>query len=75
MRYKDKVAIRRYLREYRELDGTAKGLQTSLKAMNPLYGLSDKEKEKFLKWLNADDRKYLKKANSYYHALADKYLK
>ena len=75
MRYGDKAAVRRYLKEYAKLDGTKKGLKQSMKAMNPLYGLSNAEKKQFLKWITADDRKYLNKANRYYHALADRYLR
>ena len=36
MRYKDHAAIRRYLREYAQLDGTKKGLQQSMKAMKAM---------------------------------------
>ena len=75
LRYKDRAAIKRYLKEYAQLDGTKKGLQQSMKAMNPLYGLSKEEQKQFLKWITADDRKYLQKANRYFHALADKYIK
>ena len=69
MRYNDKAAIRRYLKEYAQLDGTRKGLETSLKAMEPLHGLSKDEKRQFMKWLTDDDKKYLKKAMKYYAEL------
>ena len=69
MRYNDKAAIRRYLKEYAQLDGTRKGLETSLKAMEPLHGLSKAEKRQFMKWLTDDDKKYLKKAMKYYAEL------
>ena len=75
MRYKDREAIRRYLREYAKLDGTRQGLKTSIKAMSPLHGLSKAEKKQFLKWLTADDKKYLRRAERYFHALADKFLR
>ena len=75
MRHKDKAAIRRYLREYAKLDGTKKGLQQSMKAMDPLHGLSKEEKKQFLKWITAEDRKYLRRAERYFHALADKFLR
>ena len=74
MRYKDRAAVRRYLREYAQLDGTKKGLQQSMKAMNPLFGLSKEEQKQFLKWINDDDRQYLRKANRYFHALTDRYI-
>jgi len=69
MKYKDKDAIKRYLREYAQLDGTAQGLKSSLKAMNPLFGLSNAEKAQFLKWISEDDKKYLHKAEKYYREL------
>ncbi|MBQ7674304.1 MAG: hypothetical protein IJT36_07315, partial [Alphaproteobacteria bacterium] len=56
-------------REYAKLDGTPQGLKTSLKAMNPLNGLSKDEKKKFLKWISADDKKFLRRAMKYYQDL------
>ena len=70
LRYKDKAAMKRYLKEYAELDGTMKGFKSSIKAMDPLHGLSVKEKKQFLKWLSEDDKKFLKKAMKYYRELA-----
>ena len=75
MRYKDKAAIRRYLREYMKLDGTKNGLQQSMRNMNPLHGLNGTEKKQFIKWLSKEDRKYLRKADRYYHSLTDRFLK
>ena len=69
MRYNDKAAIRRYLQEYAKLDGTTQGLKNSIKAMQPLHGLSASEKRDFLKWLSDDDKKYLHKAEKYYREL------
>ena len=37
--------------------------------MEPLHGLSKAEKIQFMKWLNDDDKKYLKKAMKYYSEL------
>ena len=70
LRYKDKAAMKRYLQEYAQLDGTRKGFEKSIKAMDPLSGLSVKEKKQFLKWLSEDDKKFLKKAMKYYRELA-----
>ena len=75
LRYKDRAAIKRYLKEYAQLDRTKKGLQQSMKAMNPLHGLSKEEQKQFLKWITADDRKYLQKANKYFHAVADRFIR
>jgi len=69
MKYKDKESVKHYLQEYAQLDGTAQGLKSSLKAMNPLFGLSNAEKAQFLKWISEDDKKYLHKAEKYYREL------
>ena len=57
MRYKDQA---RYLREYSELDGTPQGLKQSMKAITPLFGMSEKEVKQFMKWMTSDDRKMLR---------------
>ena len=75
LRYKDKAAIRRYLKEYAKVDGTKKGLQQSMKAMSPLFGLSKDEKKQFLKWITADDRKYLRRADKYFRELTSRFLR
>ena len=64
MRYNDKEAIQRYLKEYRELDGTPQGLKQSMKAMNPLFGMNEEDKKKFMKWITPEDRKALKIASA-----------
>ena len=43
--------------------------------MDPLHGLNEKEKKQFMRWLTPSDRKYLRKAERYYHKLADKYIR
>ena len=75
LRFNDKAAIKQSLREYAALDGTPQGLKASMKSMNPLYGLSKDEQKKFMRWISQEDRKYLRKANTYYHRLADKYIR
>ena len=75
LRFNDRQAIRQCLREYSALDGTKQSLKASMKSMNPLYGLTQDEKKKFLKWISQDDRLYLRKADKYYHHLADKYIR
>ncbi|MBQ9904904.1 MAG: hypothetical protein IJM47_08985, partial [Synergistaceae bacterium] len=74
LRFNDREAVRRFLREYTQADGTKQGLKASMKAMNPLHGLSEKEKAQFLRWITPDDRKYLRKAMRYFHQLADRYI-
>ncbi len=75
LRYNDGEALRRFLREYTQADGTKQGLKQSMKAMNPLHGLSEKEKKQFMRWISADDRKYLRKAERYFHQLADRFIR
>ncbi|MBR2208010.1 MAG: hypothetical protein IJ859_04290, partial [Synergistaceae bacterium] len=69
LRYNDKAAMKRYLREYAQLGGTSKDLKKSIEAMMPLHGLNTKERQQFMKWLSEDDKKYLKKAMKYYQDL------
>ena len=45
LRYNDREAVRRFLREYQQADGTKQGLKASMKAMDPLHGLNEKEKK------------------------------
>lgn len=66
IRYKDKEAARKYLTEYAQLGGTSKGLEQSLKAMNPLNGLNKEEQVEFVKSLNSEDRAKLIRAIRYY---------
>lgn len=75
LRYNDRAAVRRFLKEYNDADGSKQGLKSSMNAMNPLHGLSEKEKKQFMRWISADDRKYLRKAERYFHQLADRFLR
>ena len=75
MRYNDKAAIQRYMQEYKRLEGTDKGFKASMRAMDPLWGLSKDDQKRFMRWINDDDRKYLQKAQRYYRRMAGKYVK
>ena len=75
LRLDDKDAVRQYLKEYYRLNGSRQGLKTSMRNLNPLHGLSRQEQAQFLRWISPDDRKYLNRANSYFHKLADKFLR
>ena len=75
LRYKDNDAIRRLLKEYKQLDGSKQGFKSSMKHMDPLAGLSKNELKQFLKWITPEERKSLSKAKRYFHQLTDKYLK
>jgi len=66
LRYKDIKSAEHYLDEYVALGGTAQGLMTSVKAMNPLYGMSQLDKMQFLDSLDSEDMAKLDKAINYY---------
>lgn len=67
IRFEDKEAARRYLKEYAVLGGTAQGLRTSLTNMEPLHGLSTTEKTAFLKSLTEDERRRWKQSVRFYN--------
>jgi hypothetical protein len=69
MRYGDKKATDKYLQEYVTLGGNAKGIEKSLDALNPLYGLSGGNKRKFLESLKPDEEKQLQMAQEFYKEL------
>lgn len=67
IRFEDKEAAKRYLREYAVLGGTAQGLQTSLRNMEPLHGLTTAEKTAFMRSLSEDERRRLTQAVKFYN--------
>lgn len=66
VRYKDKEAARQALTEYAELGGTNRGLEQSLKTMNPMYGLNKEEQVEFIQYLDTEERGKLLRAIKYY---------
>ena len=82
LRLHDKKTAREAILEYKKIAGNKKdsskieqGLKTSLNSMNPLYGLGEDEKKKFMRWLDAEDKKYLQRAERYFHSLTDRFLR
>lgn len=69
LRYGDLDAARRYLAEYKALDGTPQGLRQSLEQLDPLAGMKDSERQAFLHTLTADDRARLAKAREFYQSV------
>jgi hypothetical protein len=69
VRYKDTKAARKYLLEYAALGGTSKGLEQSLRTMDPLYGLSKDDKISFIKSLNGEEKQKLVRAMMYYQGV------
>ena len=70
VRYKDKKAALKYLDEYFENGGTAKGITQSIEMLNPMYGYTSKDTiakgQEFVKSLSDDEKEKLKVAISYY---------
>ncbi len=67
IRYGDKKAAEKYLLQYVELGGTAKGLNTSLRNMDPLFGMTETEQIVFVKdWLDDEGRRKLFLADDFY---------
>ena len=71
IRFNDKTAMQRALKEYysQDVGGSEKGLMTSLRNMNPLFGISDDKLILFSKWISHDDKPYIDRAQSYYKKL------
>ena len=67
IRYKDEEALRKYMYEYFTLGGTAKGIEESLDRMNPLSGLSKRDRSLFEQSLSSDQVKRLEKAMEFYY--------
>jgi hypothetical protein len=55
IRYGDNESAGKYLEKYFSDGGTVNGITKSLMAMEPLYGMSDKEQNEFLDSLNKDE--------------------
>jgi hypothetical protein len=67
VRYGDDKAAKKYLLKYIQMGGTKEGMERSFQAMNPLYGLNEKEREAFVGSLNKKDRKKLVVALKFYN--------
>lgn len=70
IRYKDKETALKYLEEYFENGGTAKGISQSIAMLNPMYGYTSKDTiekgQAFVKSLSNDEKDKLKIAMNYY---------
>jgi len=67
LKFRDKIAADKYLREYVSLGGTKKGLNNSLRRMHPLGGLSKKDIGEFSKSLDEEDNRRLNMAIKFYN--------
>ena len=70
IRIKDQKAALKYIDEYFEKGGTAKGIKQSLCMLNPMYGFTGKETaekgEAFIASLDSEQKEKLKIAQRYY---------
>jgi hypothetical protein len=71
MRYDDKKAVQKYMAEYYAAGGTYQGMNTSLKSMHPLSGLSKEDEWRFIEWLykDPDGEERLERAIDHYYDL------
>ena len=70
IRYKDKKAALKYLDQYFENGGTAKGIKQSIAALSPMYGFTSKDTiekgEEFIASLTDEQKEKLQVAQDYY---------
>ena len=74
----DNKSFRHYLKEfiresYKAGTDWQKGLESSVKALKPLQGLSDLQKMQFMHWLSPEDRKIYRNAMKFYMRLGAKF--
>ena len=74
----DYTRMRKYLKDYYKESLLAdidpqKGIESSIKAMKPLQGLSEEQKIQFMRWLSKDDRKIYYNAIKFYQRLGAKF--
>jgi hypothetical protein len=69
LRFGDQASAKRWLTAYQLRGGTAKGLETSLRNMHPLAGLTKEEAVGFVQQLTPDEQRTLVRALHYYQAL------
>jgi len=73
LKYGDKESAQKLKEMFMQAGGKDKGFEQSLKAMEPLAGLSKEDKKKFLESLTNEQKQELEKANAYYNrVLANK---
>lgn len=69
LKLKDKKSANKYVKEYFKLGGTSSGLLKSISTLDPLNGLSEKDKRDFVETLTTDERKELNLAILYFNKL------
>ena len=71
LKYGDKAAVKKYMQKYIELGGTEKGYKTSMKSLDPLYGLNTNEKTEFMRTLTPQEKETFKRAKKFYDETLD----
>lgn len=66
LRYNDTKAFEKYLQEYVLLGGTSKGLNQSLRSLDPFYGLKGDEGKEFYDSLTPQEQVKAKRAMEFY---------
>jgi len=66
LRYGDLKAARKYLGKYADFGGSLQGMETSVKAASPMWGISANDREAFVKGLSAEEKKTLERASTWY---------
>jgi hypothetical protein len=69
IRYNDEDSLQKAMEDYALLGGTNKGLKQSIKAMEPLSGLTKKEQAAFVAQLDSEDLSKLEKAITFYETV------
>jgi len=70
LRYKDKDAVQKYMAEYLAFPGAdTEGIERSLKNMDPLAGLNNREQHEFYKMLSSEEKEKLRKAADFYNTV------
>jgi hypothetical protein len=69
VRYKDQEAMKKYMAEYVVLGGKQRGMESSFRAMHPLFGLNKDDREKFTGELDSEGLSNLEKAIKFYEEM------
>jgi hypothetical protein len=72
--YGDTKSAEHYLDKYILLGGTKKGYNSSMSYLDPMRGISDKEKDEFIKFLGPKNKRELDRAMEYYEKVVNSKL-
>jgi hypothetical protein len=69
LRYGQKDVAAHALMVYKNREGTKRGIQQSLRMMNPNYGIPKDKREEFRQWMTPEDHEVWEKAELYYETV------